>query len=157
MTARASISYRISLIARLQRTRFDTRARSLGITLAQWRAIYAISCEEGASQRRVAEMIEVSDVTAGRLIDRLVDNGWVERRPDESDRRSHRMFLTGLAAPLLERLAALGSDENERALDGLSDEDKALALAVLDRVLANLEAAPLILETNAEADLVADG
>jgi MarR family transcriptional regulator for hemolysin len=141
-----SISYRISLIARLQRTRFDARARSLGITRAQWRAFYAISREQGASQRRIAEMIEVTDVTAGRLIDRLIDSGWVERRADATDRRTHRMHLTPLADAMLERLAALGADEDAIALAGISDADRAVTLAVLNRVAENLEAAPKITE-----------
>jgi MarR family transcriptional regulator for hemolysin len=148
MKPKATISYRISLISRLQRTRFDARARSLGITRAQWRAIYAISHEEGASQRRIAEMIEVTDVTAGRLIDRLVDNGWVERRADLTDRRTHRIHLTSLAAPLLEKLAALGADEEAIALAGISEEDRAATLAVLNRVSENLEEASKCLEAD---------
>lgn len=148
MKPRATISYRISLISRLQRTRFDARARSLGITRAQWRAIYAISHEEGASQRRIAEMIEVTDVTAGRLIDRLVDNGWVERRPDLTDRRTHRIHLTSLAAPLLDKLAALGADEEAIALAGISEEDRAATLAVLNRVSENLEEASKCLQAD---------
>ncbi|MET0377207.1 MAG: MarR family transcriptional regulator [Rhizorhabdus sp.] len=132
----------MSLIARLQRTRFDARARSLGITLAQWRAIFAISCEEGTSQRGIAQMIEVSDVTTGRLIDRLVDNGWAERRADPNDRRSHRVYLTRLAGPMLDELAALARDEDSIALAGISAEERAIVASVLDRVVANLEAAP---------------
>lgn len=141
-----SISYRISLISRLQRTRFDARARSLGITRAQWRAFYAISCEEGASQRRIAELIEVTEVTAGRLIDRLIDSGWVERRADVTDRRTHRMYLTPLAATMLERLAMLGADEDAIALAGIGEADRAVALRVLNQVVANLEAAPKVAE-----------
>lgn len=141
MRERASISHRISLIARLQRTRFDARARSLGITLAQWRTIFAISCGEGTSQRRIAELIEVSDVTTGRLIDRLVDNGWAERRADPADRRSHRIYLTTLAGPMLDQLAALAVDEDSIALTGISLEERAIVASVLDRVIANLEAA----------------
>jgi DNA-binding MarR family transcriptional regulator len=151
MRSSASISYRISLVGRMQRTRFDARARSLGITRAQWRAIYAISCEQGASQRRIAEMIEVTDVTAGRLIDRLVDSGWVERRADASDRRTHRMHLTSLAAPLLDRLAELGTNEDAVALAGIDPVAVKTALAVLDRVIANLESAPALIEVEPAA------
>jgi len=141
-----SISYRISLVGRMQRTRFDARARSMGITLAQWRAIHAISREEGASQRRIAEMIEVTDVTAGRLIDRLVESGWVERRADASDRRTHRMHLTPLGRPLLDRLAELAANEDVVALAGIDPAAIATALAVLDRVIANIESAPALAE-----------
>ncbi|MDO7842283.1 MarR family winged helix-turn-helix transcriptional regulator [Sphingomonas immobilis] len=148
MRANALISYRISLIGRLQRTRFDARARSLGITRAQWRAIYAISCYEGASQRRIAELIEVSDVTAGRLIDRLVDSGWVERRADAADRRTHRLYLTSLALPLLDRLAQLGANEETIALAGVDPAALEIALGVLDRVIANIESAPRLVEVD---------
>ncbi|MDR3389668.1 MAG: MarR family transcriptional regulator [Rudaea sp.] len=141
-----SISYRISLVGRMQRTRFDARARSLGITRAQWRAIYAISLEQGASQRRIAEVIEVTDTTAGRLIDRLVDNGWVERRADASDRRTHHMHLTALATPLLDRLAQLAHDEDAVALAGVDLAEIQTALAVLDRVIANIQSAPALVD-----------
>lgn len=146
MKKATSISYRISVIGRLQRTRFDARARSLGITRAQWRAINAISGNEGASQRRISELIKVGDVTAGRLIDRLVDNGWVERRADIADRRTHRLYLTPLAGPVLEKLGALGADEDRIALDGVEPAALEVALAVLDRVIANIESAPALLE-----------
>jgi MarR family transcriptional regulator, transcriptional regulator for hemolysin len=141
MKSLASLSYRVSLIARTQRTRFDQRARSIGITLSQWRAIFAISIDEGTSQRRIAETIDVGDVAAGRLVDRLVDNGWVERRADPADRRTHRLYLTPAARPLLDRLAALGQSEEAMALEGLDARDIDVALAVLDRVIANLERA----------------
>lgn len=147
----ASISYRISLIARLQRTRFDARAGSLGITLAQWRAVHAVSREEGASQRRIAEMIEVSDVTAGRLIDRLVEGGWVVRRADATDRRTHRMHLTPLAGPLLARLSELGANEEAGALAGIDPAALETTIAVLERVIANLEAAPALAHAGAES------
>jgi MarR family transcriptional regulator, transcriptional regulator for hemolysin len=141
MKSLASLSYRISLIARTQRTRFDHRARTIGITLSQWRAIFAISIDEGTSQRRIAETIDVGDVAAGRLVDRLVDNGWVERRADPADRRTHRLYLMPAARPLLDRLAALGESEEAMALEGLDPRDIDVTLAVLDRVIANLERA----------------
>jgi DNA-binding MarR family transcriptional regulator len=146
MRGGASVSYRISLIGRMLRTRFDARARSLGITLAQWRAIHAISCDEGASQRTIAEMIEVGEVTAGRLIDRLVDGGWVERRADLSDRRTHRMHLTPLAVSLIDRLGELSANEDAVALAGIDPAEIEAALSVLDRVIANLESAPALVE-----------
>lgn len=139
-TKAPSLSYRISVISRFQRTRFDMRAHTMGITRSQWRTIHAISDEEGASQHRIAELIEVGDVTASRLVDRLVDSGWVERRADPGDRRSHRLYLTPLARPLLEQLSKLADDEERLALAGISAEDVATAMSVLEQVAANLEA-----------------
>lgn len=138
MKPETSLTLKISVIARMLRTRFDTRARSIGITRAQWRTIAAVRRAEGAPQRRIAEMLEVGDVTAGRLIDRLSDEGWIERRPDPADRRAYRVYLTPEAAPVLERLSALGADEERRAFAGIDPEELDLLGDILDRIAANL-------------------
>ena len=70
----------ISDVARLLRTEFDRRVRRLGITRAQWLVLTRLHRRPGASHSELAEMMEVEKATAGRMIDRLVANGWVERR-----------------------------------------------------------------------------
>ncbi|WP_176400426.1 MarR family winged helix-turn-helix transcriptional regulator [Sphingobium sp. Z007] len=130
-------------MARLQRKRFDMRARTMGMTLAQWRAIYAISRAQGATQRSIAEAMDVGDVTAGRLVDRLVEKGWIERRVDHDDRRVHRLYLTPVAGPLLEQLSMLGEDEQRNQLAGVSAQELAHMSDVLDRMIANLEQADM--------------
>lgn len=138
-----TISLRISLAARLQRKRFDMRARTMGMTLAQWRAIHAVSRAEGATQRSIAEAMDVGDVTASRLVDRLVEKGWIERRVDQYDRRAHRLYLTSAATPLLAQLTMLGEDEQRNQLAGVTREELAMVSDILDRMIANLEQADL--------------
>lgn len=130
---------RISYIARMLRTRFDQRARSMGLTRAQWQTIAVIRWNEGATQREVAEKLEVGSVTAGRLIDRLEQDGWIERRADPADRRANRLSISPKAQPMLERLTALGMDEEARALEGLSADERLLLAGLLDRIIVNLE------------------
>jgi DNA-binding MarR family transcriptional regulator len=132
------ISLKISIAARMLTKRFDHRAKKIGVTAAQWRTIAAVKRLEGATQRRIAAMLEVGDVTAGRLIDRLCADGWVERRPDPEDRRAHRIFMTPAARPVLERLGALGADEEARAFRGISPDDLVKFDDVLGRIMANL-------------------
>lgn len=129
-----SIPFRISWVARLQRARFDARARDLGLTRAQWRVIATIRLKEGLSQTDVASQLEVSNVTAGRIIDRLAERGWVERRAHPEDRRARCLYLAPAATPMLEQLSELGADEERIALHGLSDEER----ATLDRLLVKL-------------------
>ncbi len=84
----------ISDVARLLRTEFDRRVRRLGITRAQWLVLTRLHRRPGASHSELAEMMEVEKATAGRMIDRLVANGWVERRTAADDRRVKRVYLT---------------------------------------------------------------
>ena len=48
----------------------------------------------GVSQTELADMLEIDRASAGRMIDRMEKNGWVERRPDNGDRRINRLHLT---------------------------------------------------------------
>lgn len=137
---RKKLSWSISLAARLQRTRFDERVRAMGMTLAQWRALDAIGREEGATQRRIAEMLEVGDVTASRLIDRLVEKKWITRRPDPDDRRAHRLSLTATAEPLLAQLGVVSAQVQEMVFAGLDEEEMAQLQQLLATVITNLEA-----------------
>ena len=88
------IGFLISDVARLLRTAFDRRVRRLGLTRSQWLVINRLHRHPGATQSELAEMLEVEKATAGRMVDRMENKGWVARRPDASDRRVNRLHLT---------------------------------------------------------------
>ena len=73
----------ISDVARLLRTEFDRRVRKIGLTRSQWLVLTRLHRNPGASHSELADMLEVEKPTAGRMIDRLEANGWVERRSRE--------------------------------------------------------------------------
>ena len=50
--------------------------------------------KEGVTQSELADLMELEKLTLGRLLDRLEEKEWVERRADELDRRVNRLFLT---------------------------------------------------------------
>ena len=76
------IGYVLSDVARLIRTVFDRRVRDIGLTRAQWLVLTRLYRRPGASQTELADMLEVDRASAGRMIDRMQKNGWVERRAD---------------------------------------------------------------------------
>ena len=139
MTLARSHGYKLSYIARLIRIRFDQRAREVGLTRAQWQAIATIRLHEGATQREIAEALDISSVTIGRILERLEQDGWIERRPDAQDRRAYRLYLKQGAQPILEKLGEIASDEERRTLAGLSGDEQQLLSRLLDRLLGNLE------------------
>jgi DNA-binding MarR family transcriptional regulator len=135
---RRTFGIQVTLAARLLRTRFDQRAKTLALTRPQWRTIVTVQYNEGATQREIAELLEIAPVTVGRIVDRLETAGLVERRADAIDRRINRLYLTPKSGPIFDRLSELGQDEQQNALAGLSsDEQQQLAL-LLDRVIDNL-------------------
>ena len=92
-------------VARLLRVDADKRARSHGMTRAQWAILIRLDRQPGLSQKELAELLEVEPITVARLIDRLEGAGMVERRPDPRDRRIWRLHLRPAAVPMLAEIA----------------------------------------------------
>jgi DNA-binding MarR family transcriptional regulator len=125
-------------IARLLRKRYDQRARTLGLSRAQWQVLAHLHRHEGIHQQGLAEVLEIEGVTLGRLVQRLEEAGWIERRPDPSDRRARRLHTTSKVAPVLERMWALGETTREEALAGLTDEERQRLVESLLKIRGNI-------------------
>jgi len=97
--------FALAELQRLVRAYADKQAARYGITRAQWAVLAKVERNEGLKQTELAEQMEMQPITLTRLIDRLCDNGWIERRSDDSDRRVNRLYLRKAARPLLAKLA----------------------------------------------------
>jgi Transcriptional regulators len=128
-------------VARLLKTYADQRARQYGMTRAQWAVLVRLDRSEGLKQSELAELLDLQPITLTRLLDRLSDNGLIERRADPNDRRANRLFLTPAARPLLERLTVLGEDMMGTVLAGLDAKTSERMLRDLGLVKENLRAA----------------
>ncbi|MEY2882379.1 MAG: hypothetical protein RL490_103 [Pseudomonadota bacterium] len=124
--------------ARLLRRRFDARARSLGVSRAQWQVLFALSRTEGINQAGLAEALDVETITVGRMVDRLADAGLVERRADPADRRAWRLHLTDRAHPILAELRLVADQVMLETLAGIDAGDQARLAELLGRIRANL-------------------
>lgn len=128
----------ISDVARLLRTAFDRRVRELGITRAQWLVLTRLHRHPGISQSELADLMEVERASAGRMIDRMEANGWVERRALNGDRRVKRVYLTAEAEQVHRRIWRVAEATVEGALSDLSATEAAQLMSLLGRVKKTL-------------------
>jgi DNA-binding MarR family transcriptional regulator len=125
-------------LQRLIRVYADKQAARYGITRAQWAVLAKVERNEGLKQTELAEQMEMQPITLTRLIDKLCDNDWIERRDDDNDRRVNRLYLRKAARPLLAKLAALRSELTATALEGINPTDAHRLLAQLEIVKENV-------------------
>ena len=93
--------------SRLLRNYIDHRAKGRGTTRAQWIVLFRLRQQEGLSQVDLAEVLELQPISLVRLLDRLVEHGLLERRPDPRDRRANKLFLTPGGRQLVDDLDSL--------------------------------------------------
>lgn len=137
-----SLGFLLSDVSRTIRRKFDERARLVGVTRQQWRALFVVSRNEGANQGVLADMLEVEPITLCRMIDRLEDSGLVERRRDPADRRAWQIFLTPKALPMIGQLKTIAEGLVDDALVGIPASTQAMMVDALELIRSNLNAAP---------------
>ena len=135
---RRNIGLRLTVLARLMRSKFDRIVSDLNVTRSQWAMIAVVSRRPGATQRTIAEALEMSEASAGRLIDRLCADGLLERRDRDDDRRARAVYLTKAAEPLLAKLAEIARQGEEEMFKGFSPEEIDRLEDFLDRLYANI-------------------
>jgi DNA-binding MarR family transcriptional regulator len=72
----------------------DARLSEQGASLWHWVLLREASFAGGASQRELAERMGIEPPTLVGQLDKFVDEGYVERRRDDDDRRVIRIWLT---------------------------------------------------------------
>ncbi|MCB2072662.1 MAG: MarR family transcriptional regulator [Novosphingobium sp.] len=120
------------------RSKFDRIVADLNVTRSQWSMIAVVARSPGATQRMIAEALEMSEASAGRLIDRLCADGLLERRDRDDDRRARAVYLTEAAEPLLAKLAEIAKQGEEQMFAGFSQEEVDRLEELLDRLYSNI-------------------
>jgi MarR family transcriptional regulator for hemolysin len=138
-------------VARLIRRRFERRARHTGLALTrhQARTLLYIARNEGLSQAAIATILEIEPIALVRLIDRMHEEGLVDRRPHPTDRRVRTLWLTPLGWRAVERVLAINVEIREEACAGLNQEVRDTLMAALNHMMGNLTLAE---EETAAAD-----
>ena len=125
-------------VARLLRVDADKRARTHGMTRAQWAILIWLEREPGISQKELAELLEVEPITVARLVDRLEVRGMVQRRPDPRDRRIWRLHLSEPAHLVLREINQQRVEMATLVTNGIDEESLTTMTEALVRMKAIL-------------------
>lgn len=135
-----NIGYLLSDNSRQLRRLFDERVRGLGLTAAQARLLLSLDKFPDSNQAFYADRIEVEPITLTRLVDRMEDAGWIERKPDPTDRRARILHLTEKAQDIVVPLRRIVEALVEDILEGIDEGDRVRLAALLETIGANLSA-----------------
>lgn len=138
----SDVSHTLGLLihdaARLMRKRFEARAAAFGLSSAQWRLLFRLKREEGLPQARLAEILEIEPISVSRLLDRMEEGGWIERRQDAADRRVRVIYATAKARDAFADVKGIAEEIYDEAMEGLTEAERRSLLAGLELVRANL-------------------
>ena len=91
----STIGFRIARLPHLWRSILDRRLAPLGLTQTRWVTLYHLwRMGEGHPQCDLARAIGVEAPSLVRTLGQLEEQGLVERRACDNDRRSKRIYLS---------------------------------------------------------------
>jgi DNA-binding MarR family transcriptional regulator len=125
-------------VSRLRRVVADRELRKMDITWAQWSVLAFLSRRDGMSQTALAADLDLTKVAIGSLLDRMEVAGLVQRRVDETDARSRRVYLTRAGCRKLDRVHKQIEKFSPYIMRRVTDQELSITLQVLERVKQTL-------------------
>ena len=126
--------------ARAWRTRLDQRLRPLGLSQGKWRTLIHLS--QGGnelSQKEIAERMGIEGPTLAGLLNRLQQDGWIERRESAEDRRCKTVHLQRRSKAVLDKIFNTAHDLRAELIEEIPEHDLETCIRVLTRIRQKAE------------------
>lgn len=119
---------------------FHSAPQTEGIGRGQGLVLRILAEEDGLAQSEITEKLDIRPSSLGELVTKLERNGYVERRQNENDKRVINVFLTEKGRETEKLFVNPRREAAKSWCDGLSEEEKAQLSALLDKLIASMEA-----------------
>jgi len=129
----------ISLAARGFTRLSEARLKPLGFGVGHLPVLVALRDGRAGTQRDLARFARIEQPPMAQMLARMERDGLIRRSPDPADGRSSRIMLTEIAEARLPNAVAALLRGNREALSGFTDEETGQLVALLGRMIANLD------------------
>jgi MarR family transcriptional regulator, transcriptional regulator for hemolysin len=149
-------------VGRYYRNLIDRELEPLGVTRSQWWTLTNLYYHDGITQMELATILDIGKSSAGKLLCKLEQKGWIERIPDKQDGRANNIYLSEKIKPIVEKMVDLCIEITSTTLTGFSEKERHQLIELLMRLRkgftepssqAHEKIAKLRGELKAEADL----
>ncbi|AWH85563.1 MarR family transcriptional regulator [Flavobacterium album] len=108
------------------------------ITIDQWLVLKAIEQDSLASQQQIAAAVFKDVASITRMIELLVQKGYLSRELHSADRRRFKITLTEKGEDVIEKMQPYVNANRKQALQGISEGDIKIVQEVLSKITENV-------------------
>ena len=132
------IMHQIVHFAIKHRKVMQIRLDETGIFHAQHRLLMKISRNQYASQKELAESMEVSTATIAVSLKKLEKGGYIQKIMDKSDNRLNHIVITEKGNQVVEQSKQIFDHSERKLFQGFTDEEKRTLFGLMQKLHANL-------------------
>ncbi|MDK1374293.1 MULTISPECIES: MarR family transcriptional regulator [unclassified Sinorhizobium] len=129
----------ISLAARGFARLSEARLKPLGFGVGYLPVLIALQNGKASTQRDLARFAKVEQPPMAQMLARMERDGLIQRTPHPEDGRSSRIVLTRAAQARLPDAIETLFKGNRDAMDGFTEEEAVQLVALLTRLIENLD------------------
>ena len=116
---------------------------AMDLTAAQGHIMGYLARRKGPPcPRDIEEEFQLSHPTISGLLGRMEKKGFIELRADPRDRRCKRVYVLDKSRACNEKMHQTIRSNEERMVQGFTEEEKAQFTALLERAIANMGGSP---------------
>ncbi|RYZ43870.1 MAG: MarR family transcriptional regulator [Myxococcaceae bacterium] len=135
----AAPTFWINHASRLLMRHFEQRLRPLDFGMAYLPVVGALEEHGPQLQKQLAEHAHVEQPTMAALLTRMERDGLITREPHPGDKRASQISISEKARDRLPQAREQLAEVAAQATAGFSDRERATLLALLRRVVENLD------------------
>lgn len=130
----------IVVAARRWRKIANDRVKSAGQTMARWETLFLVAFSgEDMTQGELAKLIGVEGPTMVRMLDLLAQDGLIERRQSETDRRVTINRITPQGTEVIDKIMGITNDARAEMLRDIDPKKLATCIDVLGQILRRID------------------
>ncbi len=125
-------------------TLLDEALDVIGLNGSKWRVLYGVWRLDGCTMSELARITGIDRTTLTRAVDRLVEEGMIERAGSPTDRRQVCLTATASGVEAYHRAQAVQVGTAQHLLAGIEVADQRAVCRLLERMLVNTVKDPVL-------------
>ncbi len=109
-----------------------------GVYQAQYYLLMVISCNQYASQKELADSLEISTATVAVSLKKLETGGYIKKVMDENDNRLNKIVITEKGNKVVEESRKIFKLRDERIFRGFTDNEMDTLSEMVQKLNQNL-------------------
>lgn len=121
----------------------DTVLEKRGFGRAHHRVLYFVNLRPGMPVADLLEILRITKQSLARVLRQLIDNGYIEQKTGESDRRQRLLFPTQLGRSFFQSLSLSQATRISAALEALPEGSREIVKTFLTEMVDTQDHATL--------------
>jgi DNA-binding MarR family transcriptional regulator len=94
---------------------------------------------DGVSQEDMAKKLRIDKSTAARAVKKLINEDYIIKERDLSDKRKYKVFLTEKAKKIKPKIIRIVSEWSDALLSDFTDEERKILIKFLKKIIKNVD------------------